>query len=263
MISLGQYCQQNTIDGHMHLFDNKGIIPYSKDVEYVGFCDVDPKEIGKYADTISYYEDFINNHYTDKITLLAVSTSASNMIEIHKKWPKIIKGFGEVKCYNHFDDVDNDVYYDLKLDRLSKYWELGKYADKNSLPIYIHYSLYNEDNVEKFSNFISRYPNATFVLCHCGMDKETDNDFCYHNVMKLMKEHHNLWVDASWEALDYFSNNPFKLTNMDRDRIIFGSDMSRKSMLKLENLKKEWDKIHNLDSMVKSDRNIKKLFENK
>jgi hypothetical protein len=74
-----------------------------------------------------------------------------------------------------------------------------------------------------------------------------------------MKEHANLWVDATWEALNYFINNPFKLTNMNRDKIILGTDMSRKSMNK-ENYKKEWDKIHNLDQLVKSDKNIKKLF---
>lgn len=258
MISLGTYCQQNTIDGHIHLFDKDGCIVVP-DMKCVGFCDVDPNEISLYADTIPYYEDFINNHYNKDITLLATSTDPLNMIEIHKKWPNIIKGFGELKCYKDFTNHKNGDYFDLKLDRLSKYRDLGKYADEHKLPIFIHYSLYDDKNVEKFSNFIKRYPNATFILCHCGMDKETNNDFCYHSVMKLMNEHHNLWIDATWEALDYFTNNPLKLINMDRSKIILGSDMSRKSMNK-ENYKKEWDKVHNLDSFIKSDKNIKKLF---
>ena len=258
MISLGAYCQQNTIDGHIHLFDKDGCIVVP-DMDFVGFCDVDPKCIELYSNTIPYYENFINNDYKDSVTLLAVSTNPNNMIEIHKKWPKIIKGFGELKCYKDFTNPENGEYFDLKLDRLSKYWDLGKYADENKLPIFIHYSLYDDKNVEKLGNFIKRYPNAKIVLCHCGIDKETDKDFCYHSVMKLMNEHVNLWVDATWEALDYFCNNPFKLTNMNRDRVILGTDMSRKSMNK-ENYNKEWDKIHNLDQLVKSDKNIKKLF---
>lgn len=258
MISLGAYCQQNTIDGHIHLFDKDGCIVVP-DMDCVGFCDVDPKCIELYSNTIPYYENFINNDYKDSVTLLAASTDPNNMIEIHKKWPGIIKGFGELKCYKDFTNPENGEYFDLKLDRLSKYWDLGKYADENKLPIFIHYSLYDDTNVERLSNFIKRYPNAKIVLCHCGMDKATDNDFCYHSVMKLMNEHANLWVDATWEALDYFCNNPFKLTNMNRDKVILGTDMSRKSMNK-ENYKKEWDKIHNLDQLVKSDKNIKKLF---
>ena len=42
MISLGAYCQQNTIDRHIHLFDKDGCIVVP-DMACVGFCDVDPK----------------------------------------------------------------------------------------------------------------------------------------------------------------------------------------------------------------------------
>lgn len=258
MINLGQYCAQNTIDGHIHLFDKDGCIQIPQH-KSIGFCDIDPKSIELYSNTIPYYDDFINNHYKDNIILLATSTDSKNMIDIHKKYPNIIRGFGELKCYNHFDDVDNDKYYEFKLDRLSRYYELCKYTNDKHLPIFIHYSLYDNKCVEKFTNLINKYPNTIFVLCHCGMDKETDNDFCYHSVLKLMNEHQNLWVDVTWMGLNYFINNPLKLINMDRSRIILGTDMSRKSMNE-ENYKKEWNKIHNLDSLIKSDRNIKKLF---
>lgn len=67
MISLGAYCQQNTIDGHIHLFDKDGCIPFSKNTIQVTFCDIEPKYIKSYDSTMKYYDDFIMNHYNDNI----------------------------------------------------------------------------------------------------------------------------------------------------------------------------------------------------
>ena len=251
MISLWAYCQQNTIDGHIHLFDKDGCIVVPN-MKCIGFCDIEPKYLSQYQNTIPYYEDFISKKY-DNVYLLATSADPQNMIDIHKKWPDTIKGFGELKCYKEWKGEK------LNLDKLSKYWSLCKYAAEYNLPIFIHFSLYDDYTVGRFSKLLNKFPSVKLVLCHCGMDKETNNDFCYHSVMKLMNDYPNLWVDVTWEALDYFSDNPLKLTNMDRGRIILGSDMSRKSMNE-ENYKKEWDKVHNLDSFIKSDKNIKKLF---
>lgn len=254
MINLGQYCAQNIIDGHIHLFDKNGCIQIPQHMS-IGFCDVEPKYIDQYKSTMKYYDDFINNHYNnDNMILLATSPSEDEMISIHKKYQNVIRGFGEVKCYKEWKGEN------LNLDRLSKYWRLCKYAGENNLPIYIHFSLYSQSEVDRFIKLLNKFPNTIFVLCHCGMDEETDNDFCYHSVLKLMNEHQNLWVDATWQGLNYFINNPLKLINMNRDKIILGTDMSRKSMNE-ENYKKEWDKIHNLDSLIKSDKNIKRLFK--
>ena len=104
MISLSAYCSQNTIDGHIHLFDKDGCIVVP-DMNCVGFCDIEPKYIDQYQNTIPYYDSFIKNNYKDSIILLATSVDPSNMIEIHKKWPDIIKGFGEVKCYKEWKGV--------------------------------------------------------------------------------------------------------------------------------------------------------------
>ena len=254
MINLGQYCKQNIIDGHIHLFNKDGCIPFSKNAIYVAFCDIEPKYIESYNSTMKYYDDFIMNHYNDNIILLATSGTPSEMIDIHKKYSDVIKGFGEVKCYPEWNGKK------LNLDKLSKYWDLAKYAKENQLPIYIHFSLYDDSFVERFKRFVLKFPEVKIVLCHCGMDETTDNDFCYHSVMKLMDECNNLWCDITWEALDYFSNNPFKLMNMDKSRLILGTDMNKLSMSQ-ENYEKEWNKIHNLDSIINSDRNIKKLFK--
>ena len=254
MIDLGKYISQNTIDGHIHLFNKDGCIPFPNHI-CVGFCDIEPKYIDSYKSTMNYYSDFIKNYYNENnMILLATSTDEYEMIEIHKKWPNIIKGFGEIKCYDTWKGEE------LKLNRLSKYWKLFKYAGENNLPIYIHFSLSSQEAVNKFTSILKRFPKTKFVLCHCGMDKSTDNDFCYYSVMKLMNDYKNLWVECSWIALRYFNDNPLKLINMNRDRIILGSDMNHLTMSD-ENYKNEWDMIHNLDSMIKSDKNIRNLFK--
>ena len=47
---------------------------------------------------------------------------------------------------------------------------------------------------------------------------------------------------------------------MDKSRLILGTDMNKLSISQ-ENYENEWNKIHNLDSIINSDRNIKKLFK--
>jgi predicted TIM-barrel fold metal-dependent hydrolase len=171
------------------------------------------------------------------------------MIDMHKKWGNWIKGFGEIKCYNEWEGEE------LKLDRLSEYWDVCKYAGEHNLPIYIHFSLYDLATEKRFINLLKRFPQTTFVLCHCGMDEKTDNDFCYQRVCKLMKEFGNLWTDVTWKAFDYYSGNPLKLNQLDLSRVILGSDQNKKS--------KEMGKIikfNDLSCYINSDRNIKRLF---
>lgn len=47
---------------------------------------------------------------------------------------------------------------------------------------------------------------------------------------------------------------------MDKSRLILGTDMNKLSISQ-ENYENGWNKIHNLDSIINSDRNIKKLFK--
>ena len=153
MISLGAYCQQNTIDGHIHLFDKDGCIVVPN-MKCIGFCDIEPKYLSQYQNTIPYYEDFISKKY-DNVYLLATSADPQNMIDIHKKWPDTIRGFGELKCYKEWKGEK------LNLDKLSKYWSLCKYAAEYNLPIFIHFSLYDDYTVKKFSNLLNKFPSVT------------------------------------------------------------------------------------------------------
>lgn len=252
MINLSNYIRENNIDGHIHLFDKDGCIfrPIPDSTKkYVGFIDIEPKYITHYQSCMNYYEDYIENHLNDNIILLASSTTPQEMIDMHKKWGNWIKGFGEIKCYNERKGEE------LKLDRLSEYWGVCKYAGEHNLPIYIHFSLYDKATEKRFINLLKKFPQTTFVLCHCGMDENTDNDFCYQRVCKLMKEFGNLWVDVTWKAFDYFHSNPLKLNQLDLSRVILGSDQNKKS--------KEMGKIikfNDLSCYINSDRNIKRLF---
>ena len=252
MIDLRSYIKGNDIDGHTHLFDKDGCIfrPSPDSIKkYVGFIDIEPKYISQYQSCMNYYKDYIENHLNDNIILLASSVTPQEMIDMHKKWGNWIKGFGEIKCYNEWKGEE------LKLDRLSEYWNVCKYAGENNLPVYIHFSLYDIRTRKRFENLLKRFPQTTFVLCHCGMDEKTDNDFCYHSVCKLMKEFDNLWVDITWKSFDYFRSNPLKINQLDLSRVILGSDQNRLS--KKENINSKFDEGF---CYINSDRNIKRLF---
>lgn len=253
MIDIRYYLSQNTVDGHIHLFDKDGCILYSKDSKYVTFCDIEPKYIDDYKSTMKYYEKFIDNDHNENMILLATSPSEDEMIALHKKWPNIIKGFGEVKCYKEWK---GEV---LNLDKLGKYYKLFKYAGENNLPIYIHFSLYDDACVTRFESVLKKFPSTKIVLCHCGMDIGTDNDFCYHSVSALMKTYHNLWCDISWKATDYFIKNPLRILNLNTSHLIIGSDINKFNCSE-DSVRHIWNKLHKFDGFIKSDRNIKKLF---
>ena len=242
------------IDGHIHLFNKDKV---SKTIESaplsVGFIDIEPKFIESYQSTMSYYDNYISNHYDEsKTILLASSTNADEMIEMHKKWPNIIKGFGEIKCYAEWKGKE------LNLDKLSKYWPVFKYASENDLPIYIHFSLYDINRVKRLTSLLKRYPKVKVVLCHCGMDEFTeDKEFAFYSVLNLMDRFSNLYTDISYTALDYFSTCPMKLLKFKSDRILTGTDLNQISEDKKE---ENVSKINKVLPYFDNTFNIKKLF---
>ena len=249
----------NKIDGHVHFFDSdQYVFDYTTPVfeKSVGFIDVEPKRINKYTNCIGQYDAFIENHYdSDTMILLAASTSAEDMIAIHKKYPKIIKGFGEIKCYDEWKGKP------LKLKGLMQYWDVFKYAGENNLPVYIHYSLNTDTDVQRLDKCLTKFPGTTFVLCHCGTDEfQEDKSVAIHSTITLMSNHSNLWTDISYTSLDYFSSNPMLLGQLPQDRIIIGSDINPVLFNKGKDDKTIYSKLQNIDKFVRSDANIKKLF---
>lgn len=269
MISLKNYIKvinKFDWDGHIHLFNASQSIydlykPASKHL--IGFADIEYDNIKLYeGKMIDLYKQYIDNHYNSSQLLLATAPTAKEAIEVYEKFPNVIKGFGELKLYNTFKGKE------VKYKKISTAREICSYISKQDkyLPVYIHYSLTNDNEVKRFDNLLKSYPNIPIVLCHCGMEIGYE-DFAYHHVVDLMKKYSNLWVDISYYmAIIYFHTNPFKLYNLCLDRVILGSDFNIK-MFGPNHPNPEitcmdiYQQIYQLTQYIDSDNNIKRLFK--
>lgn len=255
---------KNTIDGHIHLFDYRHPSVFAQEgcttpfTKFVGFLDVIPTALTKHVECLPYYDEFISNQYNDNMILLATGTSAQDMIAIAEKYPKIIKGFGEIKCYNKWHDKP------LKLKGLRQYWDVFSYAAEHNMPVYIHYSLTTKTDVERFEACLKRFSRTKFVLCHCGMDEFQENhDTVYYRLVQLMSNHSNLYTDISFKALPYFANNPLRISQMPLRRVIVGSDINpyMYSTKKADEMQSNiYKNLRTIDNFVQSDSVLTSLF---
>jgi hypothetical protein len=84
---------------------------------------------------ISLYDEFINKCYNpSKHILLATGENSKDIISIYERYPNIIKGFGELKCYS--EDINRKLPYG-NLDWIKPVLEYNK---DFGFPVYIHYS---------------------------------------------------------------------------------------------------------------------------
>ena len=88
-------------DGHVHLFNHESIVPISHTKTIVGFEDIEFRSLDQYTNgqTLEHYDNYIANNNLDGIILSATGIDTKTIIDTHKKYPDIIRGFGELKCY--------------------------------------------------------------------------------------------------------------------------------------------------------------------
>lgn len=208
-------------DGHVHLFNHKKPIPRNHEFELcVGFMDIEYNDL-KNINVLDAYTDYIKNHWEkEREILLATGITIEDIKSVFEKYPKIIKGFGELKCYDMYGN-EKIPYKKIKLVK-----DVLKLSNESGcLPVYVHWELNTPKDVERIKNALKSYPRVPLVLCHAGMN-ETNRDFAYAEARRLQNLYNNLWLDISWDAADYFSNNPMLLNALILDRIILGTDLN-------------------------------------
>lgn len=208
-------------DGHEHLFNHKTPLPKNYDFECrVGFMDIEYDDISN-INVLDAYTNYIKNHYNKKTDiLLATGITIEDIKSVYEKYPKIIKGFGELKCYDMYGD-EKMPYKKIKLVR-----DVLKLSNDNGqLPVYVHWELNTPSDVEHIENVLKAYPCVPLVLCHAGMN-ENNRDFAFAEAKRLQNTYSNLWLDISWDAAEYFSNNLMLLNTLILDRIILGTDIN-------------------------------------
>lgn len=238
MISLSGYVGKKQIecDAHTHLFDGVDscpdlILPQSKLT--VAFADIRFADPESYADgmTSKAYDRFISEDYPelkDRLILLSTAPSAEEAIKICEDHKDVIKGFGEFKCYDSYRTGKfKGTQETEKLDYGNLKWvePVLEYNHKN-MPVYIHYSIYDEERVKGLSKTLERYPDTPFVLCHCGMGTKRDKSSTLDELSSLMSRYGNLWTDISFSALDKFVSDRNAIDRLQKDRVLIGSDLN-------------------------------------
>lgn len=258
MISLSQYLLQNNTDAHIHLFDHTGVISNFnelKDSKHIGFMDIDLLHVEKYEleDVIKYYDNFIKNYYNDNITLLATGKDSRTMIELYKKYPDKIKGFGEIKCYSRY------MNHKLPYGNLQWFKELCEFNRTHKLPIFIHWYVYSKSRKNELDELLNEYPEIPFVLCHCGMSPFRNYKKQFEYVTELLLKHNNLYVDISYKPTNFFLENPEYAYSL-RNKCIIGTDINNKSIK--HNSYKEYVDMFNQLSLLElnCETTLKKIF---
>jgi hypothetical protein len=222
------------IDGHIHLFDHQFVINDYKtlpDNDCVGFMDIDFEHLNKYdcQSVLQYYDNYINNYYTNNVTLLSTGIDVNTMIMTYDKYPNIIKGFGELKCYEKYTSASGKTI-SLPFGNLDWITPLCDFNKSLKLPIYIHWYVFNNDRKQELHNLLTQYPTIPFVLCHCGMSPFRDYVKQYELVTDLLLTHNNLYVDISYECIFFFNEHPEYLRPL-FGRCLLGTDLNRKCIV--------------------------------
>jgi hypothetical protein len=253
----------NKIDGHIHLFDHTGIINnrlIDSSKRCVCFADIVFKYISEYKNEkmIEQYDNFINNYYdSSKHILLATGENAKDIIDIHKKYPNIIKGFGELKCYASY------INGPLPYGNFKWIKPVLEYNMNIGLPVYIHYNLNSISAINDLTNLLKTY-KFPIVLCHCGMYDNCDYLSIHNTILKLMHTFNNMYVDISYNATDFYIKNIDKLLELNSYKVILGTDINLVIERVMDNpneiIDDLYNKFHLLQRFGNYDYNVKQLF---
>lgn len=219
-------------DSHIHLFDHQQNIfdkyePKSIFKKFVGFIGVDFNNVDKYGtkDIVSYYDNFISDNQNYNVILLAGGIDANAIIQTYESHKDIIKGFGELLCYDRYDDIELSF---KNIDWVEKVFEYNT----NNLPVFIHYSLTSDEHYDAIDGLISKYCNTPVVLCHCGLPSihegnyKKDYNTIFNRFLKLQMKHQNVYTDVCDSAFTYLRKNPNELFKLDMSRTMIGTDIT-------------------------------------
>ena len=258
--------ESDKIDGHIHLFDHAGIINQSlidTSKRCVCFADISFKYIDKYKGEkmINLYDDFINEYYDNsKHILLATGENSDDIISIYEKYPDIISGFGELKCYSEY------IHGKLPYGNLNWIKPVLDYNINIGLPVYIHYNLETNKQIIEFSELLKKY-KFPIILCHCGMYDNCKYENIHNILLELTKTFNNLYIDISYSATDYYLSNLNKLLEFDNKKIIIGTDINGVIYRKLNNPEKVisnlYDNFYKLHRLGNFNIAIQNIFLNK
>lgn len=249
---------ENKTDGHIHLFNQSTQISLPKNYDYdimVGFMDIEFDKDN--INAVRMYDEFFKRYDPNKHIILATGKSKEEIFEVFEAHKDKISGFGELKMYDEY--MGEKVSYK----KISFLRDICGFSRKHGcLPIYIHWELSDKKSSNQLENILTNFPDIPIVLCHCGLSDD-NKEFSFAQAIKLYNNYSNLWMDISYNALEYLHNNLMLIFNLNKDRIILGTDLNIK-ITKDKNKHKIAPilaKVEDLRNYINTDFNIKKLFK--
>lgn len=228
-----RFIKADRLDAHVHLFDKDGVTPYLPGNGWVGFADYSILHLDEYKEGVmlNVYKQYDYSAWKN-YNLLACSPYPEECIEIYNTVSGMA-GFGELKAYNKYigDSVKNVP--DMKN---MDYWKsVFEFANKHKLPIWIHWSLVNKDDLCKFKEIIWKYNQAKFILCHCGvgrLEEYSDSEdmsktWSMLMAFELCKKFANCYTDISYIGAEWLKINDQLMSSVPLEKIVLGSDLNR------------------------------------
>lgn len=242
MLSLKEHLKKGEIivDGHVHCIGGS-YVGRTGDVQVCALNDwPDNPRKSNYPE----YESFFRSSPDDLV--IGVGADKGEMIAMLSD--DRFDGYGEIISHKNLDDgsVYDSGLLDIALDGTRK-------------PVYVHWDL--DSTSSELERKIDENGKSKIVLCHCGMNRNIDNEVAFKLFKKLINNHSNLWGDISWSAMDVFLDDISKLDELPRDRIICGTDNSDRDSEKA--LKSRIEKLKVLNRYIDNRNNINRLFNEK
>jgi predicted TIM-barrel fold metal-dependent hydrolase len=111
-----------------------------------------------------------------------------------------------------------------------------------------------------FEEVLKLNANKKVVLCHCGINDLDNQDFAFKNAIELQHKYNNLWFEISWKAYDYIGTNNRKIAQLDTDRIVLGTDLTK--YISETDYKKTMELFRYWNNQIRNQANIRKLLSN-
>jgi Tat protein secretion system quality control protein TatD with DNase activity len=253
MISIRDFVFNNLklSDSHINLFGDSIYSDYSDfDIlNSIVMCNISLDEENK--SVLKTFDLFLSKDENKQYIISANGKDIDEIKTIIEKYKNQIKCIGEIKCYKH---CINSKGEELE----SEDFSIPMNLDFTDLPVFIHCDLINDRIVNTFEQVLKKNLNKKVVLCHCGINDLDNQEKSFKYAVDLQHKYNNLWFEISWKAYDYINTDNRKLSQLDTDRIVLGTDLTiyDENVEEILRLFKYWN------NQIRNKTNIKKLLSN-
>lgn len=218
MRDIKDFIYQPEWDCHIHnVFGRRKILNHDsiarKNIRMVNWLPYDPE--------FSVYRDLQLTAPTENDILLLNAKDVDEMKKAIKDASYL--GVGEVNVKKTYKDPESGELLGM--------WDVSILDETNldRRPIFLHWDMETLEDYNRLEIHVRSFPKKKHVLCHMGGNYFLQNREVLVKVPQLMKNNPNLWTDISWSTLSWVQDNPSVLNQLDKNRVLVGSDLCRDS----------------------------------